>query len=146
MADTEIRELVSETDWKTAFQVVKQLRDTLNEDEYLDYLARMTADGYRLFGLFLGDELVTVAGVNISTNMYHGRHLWISELVTDSEHRSRGFGKKLFEYLVEWAESRRCEKVALPSGLQRADAHRFYEQDVSMESMGYIFARDVGES
>lgn len=143
MADTDIRELVSETEWVDAFPVVKQLRDHLDEDQYLDYLERMTADGYRLFGLFFDGELAAVAGVDISTNMYHGRHLWVFELVTDSDHRSEGFGGELFQYLVAWAEDKGCETVALSSGLQREDAHRFYEEHVGMDRASYVFTLDV---
>ena len=143
MPDTEIRELVSETEWLEAFPVVRQLRDHLDEETYLEYLEEMTADGYRLFGLFSDGELAAVAGVDILTNMYYGRHLWVFELVTDSAYRSKGFGEELLQYLVEWAESRGCEKVALSSGLQRTDAHRFYEERAGMEKASYVFTLDV---
>jgi len=143
MPETTIRELASETEWKSAFPVMRQLRDHLDRDAYLDYLERMSADGYRLFGRFVGDELVAVAGVDILTNMYYGRHLWVFDLVTDADHRSEGYGEELVEFLVEWAEDRGCEKVALSSGLQRSDAHRFYEESVEMERASYVFTRDV---
>ncbi len=143
MGTANIRELASEAERRAAFPVVKQLRDHLDEETYLEYLERMTADGYRLFGLFSDGKIAAVAGVDILTNMYYGRHLWVFELVTDSAHRSKGFGEELLQYLTKWAESRGCEKIALSSGLQRTDAHRFYEERADMEKASYVFTLDV---
>lgn len=143
MAEPKIRELVPREEWLDAFPVMKQLRTHLDEETYLEYLEQMTADGYRLFGLFSNGELAALAGVDIVTNMYYGRHLWVFELVTDSDHRSRGFGERLFRYLREWAEMKGCEKIALSSGLQRDDAHRFYEERVEMQRASYVFTLDL---
>jgi GNAT superfamily N-acetyltransferase len=143
MSDVEIRELESRAEWVEAFPIMRQLRTHLDEDKYLAYLEQMTADGYRLFGLFAGDELAALAGVNIMTNMYYGRHLWVFELVTDADHRSRGFGKQLFDHLVEWATAQGCEKVALSSGVQRERAHGFYEDHVEMDRASYVYTLDL---
>lgn len=55
--------------------LVSKLRTQLDEAEYLDSLERMTANGYRLFGLFADGDLAALAGVDILTTMYYGRHL-----------------------------------------------------------------------
>ncbi len=139
MSEPTIRELSSEEEWLDAFPVMKQLRTHLDEGTYLRYLEEMTADGYRLFGLFSDGEPAALAGIGIETNMYYGRHLWVYELVTDSTHRSKGFGERLFEYLSDWAEEKGCERIALSSGLRREDAHRFYEERAGMERASYVF-------
>lgn len=145
MSEPTIRELVSRDEWREAFSVMKQLRTHLDEGTYLRYIEEMTTDGYRLFGLFSGDddELAALAGVGIETNMYYGRHLWVFELVTDSAQRSEGFGERLFAFLREWAERRGCERIALSSGLQRPDAHRFYEERAGMDKASYVFTCDL---
>lgn len=143
MSEPTIRELVSKAEWREAFPVMNQLRTHLDEETYLRYLDEMTADGYRLFGLFSEGELAALAGVDITTNMYYGRHLWVFELVTDSAHRSKGFGERLLRFLREWAETRGCEKIALSSGLQREDAHRFYEERTGMDRASYVFTLDL---
>jgi GNAT superfamily N-acetyltransferase len=143
MSDVDIRELASRWEWLAAFPVMRQLRTHLDEDQYLDYLEQMTADGYRLFGLFADGDLAALAGVNIMTNMYYGRHLWVFELVTDTDHRSMGYGKRLFEHIVDWADDHGCEKVALSSGLQRERAHRFYEDRVEMDRASYVYTMEL---
>lgn len=143
MSEPTIRELVSKSEWRDAFPVMKQLRSHLDEETYLRYLDEMSADGYRLFGLSSEGELAALAGVDITTNMYYGRHLWVFELVTDSAHRSKGFGERLLGFLREWAETRGCEKIALSSGLRREDAHRFYEERAGMNKASYVFTLDL---
>ncbi|TQQ81179.1 GNAT family N-acetyltransferase [Halonotius terrestris] len=144
MSEIEIRELETQFEWADAFFVIEQLRPRVNAEEYFEYLEQMTTTGYRLFGLFVDDELAAVAGVNIGVNMYYGRHLWIDELVTDSKHRSEGYGAQLMAYLEDWASERGCNKVALSSGLQREEAHRFYEEKVGMEKASYVFTKELG--
>ncbi|WP_246998868.1 GNAT family N-acetyltransferase [Halosolutus gelatinilyticus] len=143
MTEPTVRELTSRAEWIGAFPVMRQLRTHLDEAAYLDYLDRMTENGYRLFGLFSDDELVALAGVDVSVNMYYGRHLWVCELITDADHRSEGYGRRLFEHLVEWAEGMGCEKIALSSGVQREEAHRFYEERVAMDRASHVFTRNL---
>ncbi|ELY57734.1 GNAT family N-acetyltransferase [Natronolimnohabitans innermongolicus] len=143
MGDVEIRELESEAEWIDAYPLMNRLYPDVDEAQYLEYLAQMTADGYRLFGLFSDGELAALAGATILTNMYYGRHLWVYDLVTDPDHRSKGYGARFFRYLVEWAEKRGCETVALSSGLQRERAHRFYEERTELEKDAHVFTLDL---
>lgn len=139
----EIRELTGTDEWVDVFPLMSQLRDDLDEETYLEYMRRMTADGYRLFAGEVKDEVVALAGVGIQVNMYYGRHLWVYELVTHSDHRSKGYGGDFLEFLEEWANERDCELIALSSGLQRTDAHRFYEERATMERASYVYKKPV---
>lgn len=139
MADAEIRELTTETEWREAFPVLRELRDHLTEERYLEYLAEMREEGYRLFGLVDGEEVVAVAGAGIRTNFYNGRHLFVYDLVTRPDRRSEGFGGRLMGFLDGWARERDCESITLESGLWREDAHRFYEDRLGMDRYCYTF-------
>jgi len=140
----EIRELETRSEWREAYPIVKQLHTELDEGTYLDRLPEMTTDGYRLFAGVVDGEIVALAGVGVEMNMYDGRHLWIHELITDAEHRSRGYGRELLSFVEGWAERRGCELVALSSGIQRDDAHRFYEERTGMERASYVYKRPLG--
>ncbi len=144
MAETRIQELVTEDEWRSAFPVMGQLRTNLDEETYLDYLGQMTADGYRLFARVVDGDIVALAGIQIQVNMYYGRHVWVCELVTDAEHRSDGHGLALLTFVEEWAEEHGCELVALSSGVQRTDAHRFYEDRAGMERVSYVYKQPLG--
>lgn len=139
MTETTIRELETDAEWREAFPVMAQLRPHLDEAAYLEYVAAMHEDGYRLFALSADDEIVSVAGVVIRLNMYDGRHLWVHDLVTDADHRSAGHGLELLTFLKDWAAQQDCERIALSSGVQREDAHRFYEERADMDRASYVY-------
>ena len=143
MTDDEIRELEAVDEWREAFPVIVQLRTHLDEEEFVKYVGEMREQNYRLFALRTNGETVALAGVRLSTNMYYGRHLWVDELVTDEGHRSQGHGLQLLRFLEQWASEHDCETLALSSGLQREDAHRFYEERAEMEKVSYVYTQSV---
>lgn len=143
MSTDDIRELTTEMEWRAAFDILKQLRDGLTEEEYLNYLRDMREEGYRLFALFHEEKLISLAGVSVQTNFYNGRHLFVYDLVTQANHRSEGYGASLMNFVEEWAKEQDCESVTLESGLWRDDAHRFYENDLDMDRYCYTFKKEL---
>lgn len=143
MTDADIVELETSQEWREAFPVMEQLRPHLDEETFVEYVGEMQADSYRLFALRVAGEIVALAGVRFHTNMYYGRHLWVDELVTDEAHRSRGYGERLLSFLEAFASDRDCETLALSSGLQRTDAHRFYEETVEMDRVSYVYTQSL---
>jgi GNAT superfamily N-acetyltransferase len=140
---TDIRELTTESEWRKAFPVIEQLRGDLTEAEYLDLLGEMREEGYRLFGAFDGDDLVTAAGVAVRTNFYNGKHVFVYDLVTRADRRSEGYGEAMMTFLESWAQDRDCEYVTLESALRREDAHRFYEDRLDMNRFCYTFRKEL---
>jgi GNAT superfamily N-acetyltransferase len=63
-------------------------------------------------------------------------------VTTDSE-RSRGHGQRLLEHLEEEARAAGCDMIALSSGLQRADAHRFYERRMGYARLSFVFGKPL---
>lgn len=144
MTDTDVRELETREAWSAAYPVLAQLRPHLSEREFLEAVSRQAPDGYRLFARFVDDAVVSVAGVWVRENLAWGRHVWVDDLVTDAEHRSAGHGLALLGFVEEWAAREGCELVALSSGLQRTEAHRFYEERAEMDRVSFVYTRDVG--
>lgn len=48
-------------------------------------------------------------------------------------------GKSLLSFVHEWARNNNFESVALSSGLQRTEAHRFYEEKMAYDKVSYVF-------
>ena len=139
----EIQELQSQEEWQEAFHVMRELRHNLDEQEYLCLLGSMTEEGYRLFAVRDSGVLVSLAGIAVLTNFYYGRHVWVYDLITASNARSKGYGCRLLEFIEEFARRESCKVVALSSGLERTDAHRFYEKHMSYEKPSYVFKKSL---
>jgi len=125
-----------------AYEVLSQLREDLTYDEFEDLVYDMRHKDYKMIGVFEGVELVTYAGVYIQTNLYHKRHLFIDDLVTYDTFRSKGYGDAMMEYLLNYAKVAMCKNIVLSSGLQRLDAHRFYEK-MEFDKLSYMYVKNV---
>ncbi|ARJ39361.1 acetyltransferase [Sporosarcina ureae] len=139
-----IRELQSQKEILEAFPVMNQLRTHLDEKAYLDLVTEAKEkDMYRLFALYDQGEIVAVTGFKPMITLYYGRFVWVCDLVTDKNKRSNGYGEKLLAYVHEWAKENAYESVALSSGLQRTDAHRFYEEKMDYDKVSYVFKKPL---
>jgi PhnB protein len=119
----------SDADIAACYTVMRELRPHIAEDQFLARVRRQEADGYRLALARDADQPVAVAGFRVLENLAWGRFLYVDDLVTLSALRSHGFGAKLLAWLRQRAVQENCAELHLDSGIQRTDAHRFYERE-----------------
>jgi GNAT superfamily N-acetyltransferase len=121
-----IEEVTTDARVAASFAVMRQLRPHLAEDEFVGRVRRQQASGYRLVALEEAGEVRAVAGFRVLEQLVRGRVLYVDDLVTDEDARSRGYGDALFDWLLAHARADHCEALELDSGVQRHGAHRFY--------------------
>lgn len=121
-----VRLAETDDDIARCFAVMHQLRTHLQRDEFVPTIRRLEAGGFQLAFLEDGGDVRAVAGFRIMDNLFSGRILYVDDLVTDGNVRSRGYGTKLLAWLSDRAREARCKALELDSGVQRFDAHRFY--------------------
>ncbi|HEX5438526.1 MAG TPA: GNAT family N-acetyltransferase [Gemmatimonadaceae bacterium] len=109
------------------FDVMRQLRPDLIQDEYVAQVrALMASDGYRLAVLNEAGEVRAVAGYRYMRMLYCGRLLYLDDFVTDERVRSQGYGTRLLDWLKAEAHREGCRELHLISRVIRERAHRFY--------------------
>jgi GNAT superfamily N-acetyltransferase len=123
---TSIHEAKTDGEITRCFSVMVQLRPHLEESAFVPVVRRQYAGGYRLAFLESSGAVQAVAGYRLLDNLVGGRVLYVDDLVTDSDARSRGYGKALLDWLAERGREQGCAFLELDSGVQRFDAHRFY--------------------
>ncbi|WP_216828762.1 GNAT family N-acetyltransferase [Alkalihalobacterium elongatum] len=144
MNSIQIKELTTETEWIEAFPIMSQLRSHLDQNTYVELVSEAAdKENYKLAGLYEEDEMLAVIGFMPMITLYYGRFLWVCDLVTDQSKRSKGYGEQLLAYVEKWAKNNGFESVALSSGLQRVDAHRFYEDKMDYHKVSYVFKKNV---
>ena len=105
--------------------VHRQLRPHLP----IDYLARMKAvfaSGAEMVVAVVDGEPAGIAVYRILEKTFTGRELYCDDLVTDERRRSTGVGRALIAYMERVGRERACDVLALDSGTQRQQAHKFY--------------------
>jgi GNAT superfamily N-acetyltransferase len=139
-----IRELSTEMDWLEAYPVMKQLRTHLSQERFLELTSEATvSEGYKLAALYEEGKIMAVTGFMPMITLYNGKSIWVCDLVTDSSVRSKGYGEKLLNYVETWAKNNGYDIISLSSGLQRLNAHRFYEDKMDYEKKSYVYLKEL---
>ncbi|MBA3806337.1 MAG: GNAT family N-acetyltransferase [Acidobacteria bacterium] len=123
----QIRSAESDEEIRNCFNVMAELRPHLTEEEFLRRVKRQKSDDkYTLAFLEDESEVKAVAGFRVSECLAWGKFLYVDDLVTKSDERSKGYGQALFDWIVAYARESRCNELQLDSAVHRFGAHRFY--------------------
>ena len=128
----------TETEIVACFPIMRELRPHLDASTFVQTIRRLQGQGYHL--LALADPGVrAVAGYRIMEMLATGVILYVDDLVTSADYRSKGYGQQLLAWLLREARRRDCQYLELDSGLKRVDAHRFYERN-GLEKAAFRFS------
>jgi GNAT superfamily N-acetyltransferase len=107
--------------------VMRELRPKFESlRDFAAQVRRQQKQGYQIAFVEDGGEIRAVAGYRYLESLFSGKFLYVDDLVTRAHDRSRGFGGDLLDWLFKEAVAHGCARLELDSGVQRADAHRFY--------------------
>ncbi len=124
--------------------VLLELRPHLTEELFLAVLAEGRGQGLRFTAAYDADgACVGAAGWRIVATTSVVRKLYVDDLVTSATARSTGVGHALLAHLEQQALDARCTTLALDSGTQRTDAHRFYFRE-RMAVTAFSFDKPLG--
>jgi GNAT superfamily N-acetyltransferase len=132
-------------DLRACHPVMVQLRPDHDEETFVAQVQRQRLQGYQLAaGRDPSGAVVVVAGFVLGEKLAWGRHLYVDDLVTDAAQRSAGAGAAMLAWLGEYARDAGCETLHLDSGMQRPDAHRFYDREgMARTSLHFTMALDA---
>ena len=141
----EVQPLHDEAALRNAWPVVAQLRPHLDEATFIAQALRQIAAGYRATALIEDGTVRAYAGWRVQEFLVRGRHLYVDDLVSDADVRSRGHGKRLLDWLKSEARRQGCSTLQLDSGTQRKDAHAFYlREGLRIEAFHFGIPLDPG--
>jgi len=138
----DIRLATSDAEIAACYPVMSELRPHIAEKQFLSRIRGQQDAGYRLAYVQEAEAMVAVAGFRVAENLAWGRFLYVDDLVTLGSRRSRGYGAKLLSWLRDYAMQEGCLQLHLDSGVQRKEAHRFYERE-GLGITGFHFAENM---
>jgi GNAT superfamily N-acetyltransferase len=125
---------------QAAAKILLQLRLQYSLESLITQIEKQHKQGYQLALAELEGNPACVAGFIYGENLDSGRFLYVDDLVTAEDCRSKGAGKTMIGWLKQHARDAGCRELHLDSGVQRKDAHRFYEREgMTATSLHFAF-------
>jgi len=95
-------------------------------------IKEMVTQNYKCLGIYDGEALIGICGLWFMTRHYCGRSLEADHVMIDPAYQGKGVGKKLFEWIFEYAEVNGIEAHELNTYVNNSGSHKFYF------NLGYI--------
>ncbi len=123
--------------------LIQKLMGNQFSDEVLyERFSEMFGQNYECHGIYLDGELAGVFGLWFMTRHYAGRSCEPDHIYIEEKFRSRGLGKKLFDFIYAYAKERGCETSELNSYVSNYRSHKFYLNE-GYEIKGYHFLKKL---
>ncbi|HAS6630794.1 GNAT family N-acetyltransferase [Vibrio parahaemolyticus] len=122
----EVQFLEKNSDYESVLEVLLQLRPNYNLDTLSAQIEKQQSNGYQVVYVRSSEGVLAAAGFSVGEKLAWGKHIYIEDLVTNAQFRSRGVGKFIIDWFKIYALEIGCEQIHLDSGVQRFPAHKFY--------------------
>ena len=137
-----IRVAETDADIERCYAVIAELRPHVPRAGFVPQVRRQMQAGYRLAFVEDKGNVMAAAGFRLGETLFHGRFMYVDDLITTAAQRARGHGKKLFQWLAQYARDHGCTHLDLDSGVQRFEAHRFYLRE-GMQIRSHHFSLEL---
>jgi GNAT superfamily N-acetyltransferase len=122
----EIRELTTLDKMLSNIEVMRFLYPTFTLEKYGAYLVEMIPHNYKQVAVFENEVCVAVSGFWSGTKLWSGKYIEIDNFIVHPEHRSKGLGKMMTDYIDTKAKETGCTMIVLDAFTGNFTAHRFY--------------------
>ena len=125
-------------EWTLSFPAFESLRPQMTLEAFLANRQYCLDGGYQLVGLKVNTTVVSVAGISIRPHIVGRKQLEIEDFSTHPAHKRQGYGKRVLEWVIAYAEDNECFRIKIDSGTSREEAHLFYKS-LGFSQSGFRF-------
>ena len=108
------------------FEMIKHLYSNFTIEKYKDYLEEMIQHNYTQVAVFENEKCLGLTGCWSGTKLWSGKYLEIDNFIVHPEHRSKGIGKMMTDFIDKKAKDTGCTMIVLDAFTENFTAHRFY--------------------
>lgn len=127
------------------YPLLKQLYTDLTGEEYHTRIQELRAIGYRQAGIIDNGVYVAVTGFHTASHLSSGKYLYVDDLVVDSNHRAKRYGRSLLHWLEEEAKRLGCHYIFLDAFVENQPAHTLYHsQGFGIAAFHFIKSLESG--
>jgi GNAT superfamily N-acetyltransferase len=114
----QLKELTTKAEMLNQLPLIQQLYPDFTIQIYEDLLDEVI--------ILEDNKSIGLSGFWVGTKLWCGKYLELDNVIVHPNHRSRGVGKLLTEYLNKKAVEMGCKVVALDAYTNNFPAHKFY--------------------
>ena len=141
----QIKELVTFDEMFFQFEIITQLYPDISKEKYQNYLQDMIPHNYKQLAVFEGDKCVALTGFWFGTKLWSGKYIEIDNFIVHKNHRMKGLGKIMTDYINQKAQDLGCTMIVLDAFTGNFKAHRFYYNQ-GFSPKGFHFVNIINEN
>lgn len=135
-----IKELSTLTEMVSELEMIRHLYPAFTFEKYKSYLQEMLPHNYKQLGVYENDICIGLTGFWTGYKLWAGKYIEIDNFVVDPNHRAKGVGKMMTDYIQELAIAASCTMITLDAYTNNFTAHRFYYNQ-GFEPKGFHFIK-----
>ncbi len=139
------RELTTINEMLTQIDTIRFLYPKITLEKYKSFLSDMLPHNYTQIAVFENDVCLGITGCWSATKLWTGKYLEIDNFVVHPEHRSKGIGKILTDFIEQKAINLGCSSIVLDAFTGNFGAHRFYYNQ-GYAPKGFHFVKVLDEN
>lgn len=140
-----IKELTTITEMLSEIGTIRFLYPNMTLEKYESFLLEMIPHNYTQIAVFENDICIGLTGCWSATKLWTGKYLEIDNFVVNPNHRSKGIGKLLTDYVEKKATELNCSSIVLDAFTGNFGAHRFYYNQ-GYTPRGFHFVKILDEN
>ena len=140
----EIKELITIDEMLDQLELVKQLYPEITLQKYQSYLEEMVPHNYKQLVVFENTICIGLTGFWTGIKLWSGKYIEIDNFIVHSDHRKKGVGKMMTDYIDNLAKEQNCTMIVLDAFTGNFKAHRFYYNQ-GFSPKGFHFVKIINE-
>lgn len=128
----------------THLELVKQLYPEITIQKYQSYLEQMIPHNYKQVAVFEDTICIGLTGIWSGIKLWSGKYIEIDNFIVHADHRKKGVGKMMTDYVERLATEKNCTMIVLDAFAGNFKAHRFYYNQ-GFSPKGFHFVKIINE-